>query len=73
MILAEIIPRETPRGEPVEYEVVLSEEGVPMFTSWQPFPTPEEAEAVVRRHYSSEPVTLKVTDLAGSETVQEIR
>lgn len=73
MILAEILPREAPRGEPQEFEVVLSEEGVPVFISWQPFPTPEEAEAAVRRHYSLEPVTLKVTDLAGQQSVQEIR
>lgn len=73
MILAEISPREAPRGEPTEFEVVVSEEGVPIFISWQPFPTPEEAEAVVRRHYSLEPVTMKITDLRGIETVREIR
>lgn len=73
MILAEILPREAPQGQPVEFEVVLSEEGVPVFTSWQPFASTEEAEAAVRRHYSLEPVTLKTTDRAGAETVQEIR
>lgn len=73
MILAEIVPRDVPRGEPVEFDIVISEEGVPVFTGWQPFSTAEEAEAVVRRHYSLEPVTMKITDRAGSETVQEIR
>jgi hypothetical protein len=73
MILAEILPRDAARGEPVEFEVVISEEGVPVFTSWQPFATTEDAEAVVRRHYSLEPVTLKTTDRTGKSTVQEIR
>jgi hypothetical protein len=73
MILAEIMPRDVPRGQPAEFEIILSEEGVPVFTSWQPFATVEEAEDVVRRHFSLEPVTLKVTNSAGHESIKEIR
>ena len=74
MILAEILPREAPRGEPVEFEVVVSEDGVPVFTSWQPFATPEIARDVVVRHFSNvEPVTLKTTHDDGGESVEEIR
>lgn len=74
MMLLEITPRDVPRGEPVEFEAVLTEDGVPVFTSWQPWPTPEEAEAAVLRVFSNvEPVTLKVTGLDGVSSVREIR
>lgn len=74
MTLVEIQPREAPRGEPVEYEVTISEEGVPVFISWQPFESPELAqEAVIRLFSDGAPATLKVTDWAGRETVEEIR
>lgn len=72
--LAEVLPREVPKGSPAEFEVTVSEDGVPVFISWQPFETTELAkEAVVRLFSNTIPVTLKVTDLAGGETVEEIR
>lgn len=74
MMAVEISPREVPRGQAPEFEAVVSEDGVPVFTSWQPWETPEDAkEAVLRVFSNTEPVTLKVTDLAGELTVEEIR
>ena len=72
--LMEIAPREVPQGSPPEFEVTVTEDGVPVFVSWQPFETPELAkEAVLRLVSNTIPVTLKVTDLAGEQTVEEIR
>ena len=74
MMLVEISHREVPQGQPVEWEAVVSEDGVPVFVSWQPFENPDVAkEAVLRLVSNTIPVTLKVTDLAGEQTVEEIR
>ena len=74
MMLVEISHREVPQGQPPEWEAVVSEDGVPVFTSWQPWETPDLAkEAVLRLVSNTIPVTLKVTDLAGEQTVEEIR
>lgn len=73
--LIEIIPRENPDvRSPTEFEAIVSEDGVPVFISWQPFETTELAkEAVLRLVSNTNPVTLKTTNLAGEQTVEEIR